>query len=89
MKLFSYLNYKKIFKQWRGVLIVAPSIVGLVIILRLAGWLQIWELMALDRFFSLRLSDLPDPPITIVGISVHLQENDRICMPKMVYGTKR
>lgn len=69
MNFFRYFNYKTFFKQWRGVLIAAPIIAGLVIILRLAGWLQIWELMALDRFFQLRPAELPDKRIVIVGIT--------------------
>jgi adenylate cyclase len=55
--------------QWRGVLIAAPSVAGLLIGLRLAGWLQGLELAALDQFFRLRPKEPVDPRIIIVGIN--------------------
>lgn len=55
--------------QWRGVLIAAPSVAGLLIGLRLAGLVQGLELAALDQFFRLRPKELVDPRIVIVGIN--------------------
>ena len=55
--------------QWRGILIVAPSVTGLLIGLRCAGWLQGIELAALDEFFRLRPKEPVDSRIVIVGIS--------------------
>src|ERR687886_32201 len=55
--------------QWRGVLITAPSVAGVLIALRLAGALQLLELVALDQFFRLRPLEPADPRIVIVTIS--------------------
>ncbi|MEP0786585.1 CHASE2 domain-containing protein [Coleofasciculus sp. FACHB-129] len=54
--------------QWRGVLITAPSIAGVLVALRLAGALQLLELVALDQFFRLRPLEPADPRIVIVTI---------------------
>lgn len=54
--------------EWRGVLVVAPSIAGLVVTLRLIGWLQPLELWAYDLSFRLRPLEPIDPRIVIVGI---------------------
>ncbi|MBD0346216.1 MAG: CHASE2 domain-containing protein, partial [Coleofasciculus sp. Co-bin14] len=55
--------------QWRGVLIAAPSVAGLLIGLRLAGWLQGVELAALDEFFRLRPTEPVDSRIVIVEVN--------------------
>ena len=55
--------------QWRGVLVAAPSVAGLLIGLRLAGWLQASELPALDQFFRLRPKEPVDSRIVIVEIN--------------------
>ncbi|HEY9743354.1 MAG TPA: adenylate/guanylate cyclase domain-containing protein [Coleofasciculaceae cyanobacterium] len=55
--------------QWRGVLIAAPSVTGLLIGLRVAGWLQGLELAALDQFFRLRPKEPVDSRIVIVEIN--------------------
>jgi adenylate cyclase len=55
--------------QWRGVLIAAPSVAGLLIGFRSAGWLQAVELAALDEFFRLRPKEPVDSRIVIVGIN--------------------
>lgn len=54
--------------QWRGVLITAPGVAGILIVLRLAGLLQPLELWALDQLFRLRPLEPEDPRIVIVGI---------------------
>ena len=54
--------------EWRGVLFTAPSVAGLLIVLRLAGWLQPLEWWALDQSFRLRPLESTDPRIVIVGI---------------------
>ena len=54
--------------QWRGVLITAPSVAGILIALHLAGALQLLELVALDQFFRLRPLEPTDPRIVIVTI---------------------
>lgn len=55
--------------EWRGVLVTAPSVAGLLIALRLAGLLQSLELWALDQYFRLRPLEPVDPRIVIVEIS--------------------
>ena len=55
--------------QWRGVLIAAPTVAGLVIGLRSLGWLQALELAALDQFLRLRPSEPIDSRIVIVEIN--------------------
>lgn len=54
--------------EWRRVFIIAPSVAGLLIILRLAALLQVLELSALDQFFRLRPVANPDSRIIIIGI---------------------
>ncbi|MBD2597586.1 adenylate/guanylate cyclase domain-containing protein [Nostoc spongiaeforme FACHB-130] len=55
--------------QWRGVLFAVPSMTALVIGLRLMGWLQLLELVALDHFFQMRPSESVDSRIVIVEIN--------------------
>jgi adenylate cyclase len=55
--------------EWRKVWIIAPSAAIVVILLRSSGWLQPFELMALDQLFQLRSREAADPRIVIVGIS--------------------
>ncbi|KAM3112337.1 CHASE2 domain-containing protein [Phormidesmis sp. 146-33] len=55
--------------QWRGVLITAPTVAGVLMGLRLTGVLQSLELAALDQFFLLRPAEAIDPRIAIVGIT--------------------
>ncbi|MEQ9367604.1 MAG: adenylate/guanylate cyclase domain-containing protein [Coleofasciculus chthonoplastes F3-SA18-01] len=54
--------------QWRGVFIAAPTVAGIVIGLRWAGWLQELELAALDQFFRWRPPEAVDSRIVIVEI---------------------
>jgi adenylate cyclase len=54
--------------EWRGILIAAPGAAGLVILLRLAGLLQLLEWAALDQFFRLRPPDPAEARIVIVAI---------------------
>jgi adenylate cyclase len=58
---------KQLWKS-RTVWITAPSAAGIVILLRLLGWLQPFEWMALDRAFLLRPVEPPDSRIVIVSI---------------------
>jgi adenylate cyclase len=55
--------------DWRGVWIGAPIVAGLVLALRIAGWLQPLEWMALDQYFRWRPPEPPDSRILIVGIN--------------------
>ncbi len=59
---------KKLTQQWHGVLIVAPSVAGLTIAIRMLGWLQPLELAALDVSFRARPPEPTDDRIVIVSI---------------------
>jgi CHASE2 domain-containing sensor protein/CheY-like chemotaxis protein len=54
--------------QRLGILITASSVAGVLVALRLAGTLQLLELIALDQFFRLRPLEPADPRIVIVTI---------------------
>lgn len=54
--------------QWRGVLIIAPVIAGLVIAGSLTGLLQLLEWATLDQYFRMRAQQPADPRIVIVTI---------------------
>jgi adenylate cyclase len=55
--------------DWRGVLVAAPSVAGLIMVLRLMGWLQSLEWSAFDQFFRTRPLEPIDSRIVIVGIN--------------------
>lgn len=55
--------------EWRGVLVTAPSVTGLLIALRFAGLLQSLELWTFDQYFRLRPLEAQDSRIVIVGIN--------------------
>lgn len=54
--------------RWRGVLITVPSIAGGLLLLRLAGALQMMELVALDQMFRLRPFEPTDSRIVLVTV---------------------
>ena len=54
--------------EWRGVLVAAPSVTGLIILLRLLGWLQPLDWLAFDYFLHLLPPESVDPRIVIVSI---------------------
>ena len=71
--------------QWRGVLIAAPSVAGLLIGLRSAGLLQAVELAALDEFFRRRPKEAVDSRIVIVEINEAIEvvlSSDRLAPQK-------
>lgn len=63
-----FKRLRQLIREWRGVIIAAPSTAGLLIVLRLAGFLQLLEWVALDSFFRLRPLEPADSRIVIVGI---------------------
>lgn len=63
-----WATLKQQLRRWRGVLVTVPSVAGGVLILRLAGALQLMELAALDQMFRLRPSEPADPRIVLVTI---------------------
>ncbi len=58
---------KRIWK-WRGILLAAPSVAGLVIGAGSIGVFQLLEWATLDRFFRLRPLEPPDPRVLVVTI---------------------
>lgn len=59
---------RKIIRQWRSVLIIAPSIAGLVIVANYLGLFQLLEWATLDQFFRLRPRESADSRIVIVTV---------------------
>ena len=59
---------KRLLWDWRGVWITAPMIAGLVILVRMIGFLQPWEWAAYDQYFRLRSVERRDNRIVVVGI---------------------
>ncbi len=62
------LKIQKLTSQWHGVLVVAPSVAGLTIAIRMLGWLQPLELAVFDLSFRLRPTEATDERIVIVSI---------------------
>ena len=54
--------------KWRGVLIIAPSVAGLVIAASSVGFFQLWEWVTYDHFFRLRPREPVDTRLVIVTI---------------------
>jgi adenylate cyclase len=54
--------------NWRVIFLIAPSVAGLIIALRVLGLLQIFELAALDQLFQLRPPEPPDSRIVVITI---------------------
>ncbi|MFW6263892.1 MAG: CHASE2 domain-containing protein [Cyanobacteriota bacterium] len=63
-----FLRLQQRFLNQRRVLLTSGSVAGFVILLRLAGVLQSWELAALDQLFGLRPIEDPEDRILIVEI---------------------
>lgn len=61
-------QFQKLLWEWRGVIITTPTVTGLVLMLRMSGFLQGWELRTLDLFFRWRPLELRDERIAIVEI---------------------
>ncbi|NET56110.1 MAG: CHASE2 domain-containing protein [Symploca sp. SIO2E6] len=61
-------NIKEPIKQWRGVLIIASSIAGLIIAGSTAGLFHLLEWVIFDQFFNLRPAEPIDERIVIVTI---------------------
>lgn len=57
-------------KLWekRGIVLIAPSVAGFVILIRVFGLLQLLELSIFDQLFRFRPLEKRDPRIVIVGI---------------------
>lgn len=62
-------TWKRLLWEWRGVWITAPSVAGLVILLRCLGLLQSFEWAAFDQYLRLRPPEAQDQRIVIVGIN--------------------
>ncbi|MFB2877836.1 CHASE2 domain-containing protein [Floridanema aerugineum] len=59
----------KIIRQWRSLLILAPTVAGLVIIGNYLGLFQLLEWATLDQFFRLRPRESVDSRIVIVTVN--------------------
>jgi adenylate cyclase len=63
------IRLKQLIWQWHVVLITASCIAGLVILIRLMGWLQPLEWAMYDQYFCWRPQEPTDPRIVLVQIS--------------------
>jgi adenylate cyclase len=72
--------------EWRGVFITAPTVAGLVILLRWVGLFQSWEWAAFDQYLRLRPLEPPDDRIVLVGIDeADIKEIGKAMIPDGVY----
>jgi len=55
--------------QWRGVWITAPTVTGLLFLLRLTGALQLLEWVSLDQYFRWRAPEPTDSRIVLVTVT--------------------
>ncbi len=77
---------KRLLWEWRGVWITAPTVAGLVIVLRMAGLLQPLEWAAFDQYLRLRPAEPRDDRIVIVGIDeADLQAIGQPIIPDAIY----
>lgn len=77
---------KRLVWEWRGVLISAPSVAGLVILLRFLGLFQSWEWSAYDQYLRLRPPERRDERIAIIGIDeADLRAIGQPLIPDQVY----
>ncbi len=80
-------------KQWqhhlwqkRGLLAIAPTIAGIVILLRSVGLFQAWEWAAFDQYMRLRPTEPPDSRIVLVGLDENdVSEIGQAIVPDAVY----
>ncbi|NET56634.1 MAG: adenylate/guanylate cyclase domain-containing protein [Symploca sp. SIO2E6] len=63
-----WAKLKKFLWQWRIVGLAIPSVTGLLILLRFAGFLQLWEWAVFDLYMRLSPMESPDNRVVIVGI---------------------
>ncbi|MCP2729595.1 CHASE2 domain-containing protein [Limnofasciculus baicalensis] len=77
---------KRVFWEWRGVWVTAPAVAGIVILLRLAGIFQSWELSVYDQYLRLRPPQPRDNRIAIVGFDeADVKESQNAIVPDGVY----
>ncbi|MBM0742885.1 adenylate/guanylate cyclase domain-containing protein [Phormidium sp. CLA17] len=60
--------FKQNLWRWRAVLIAVPTVAGVIMLLRIAGFLQMLELASLDQLFLLRPQEAIDSRILIVTV---------------------
>lgn len=63
-----WLKLRQQIERWRGVLLTAPSVAGLVIVAASTGCFQLLEWVTLDQFFRLRPQEPIDSRIVIITI---------------------
>ncbi len=80
------LGIKRLLWEWRGVWITAPTVAGLVILVRFFGLFQSWEWAAYDQYLRLRPTQPHDDRIVIVGIDeADLRSIGQPIIPDAVY----
>lgn len=63
--------------NWQNAIFTVTAISGLIISIRILGWLQPFELMALDIYFQLRPPEPLDSRIILVGVTEQDEKNLR------------
>ncbi|BAY30940.1 adenylate cyclase [Nostoc carneum NIES-2107] len=63
-----WTKLRQVLWQWRSLLIITPSVTGLIILLRFSGLLQFLEWATFDQYMRLRPQESRDDRIAIVGI---------------------
>ncbi|QIR40794.1 adenylate/guanylate cyclase domain-containing protein [Tolypothrix sp. PCC 7910] len=63
-----WTKLRQVLWQWRSLLIITPSVTGLIILLRFSGLLQFLEWATFDQYMRLRPQEPSDDRIAIVGI---------------------
>ncbi|MDZ8053866.1 MAG: CHASE2 domain-containing protein [Aulosira sp. ZfuVER01] len=63
-----WTKVRQLLWQWRSLWIITPSVAGLILLLRLSGFLQFPEWTLFDQYVRLRPPEPPDDRIVIVGI---------------------
>lgn len=77
---------KNLVWEWRGVWLSAPTITMLIIVIRLLGWLQPFELATFDLYLRLRPKEATDDRIVIVGINeTDIRKQKTAIFPDQVY----
>ncbi|NEQ53081.1 MAG: adenylate/guanylate cyclase domain-containing protein [Leptolyngbya sp. SIO3F4] len=79
------MNPKKLWWQWRGLAITAPTATLFVVLLRVVGLLQPLEWLAYDQYLQWRF-EKKDPRIAIVGIDEEdLRQQGQVTLSDAVY----
>ncbi|MBT9313156.1 CHASE2 domain-containing protein [Leptothoe kymatousa] len=79
------MNLKRLWWQWRGIVVAAPTMTIIIILLRALGLLQPLEWLTYDRYLQWR-PETPDTRVAIVGIDEEdIRQMGQAIIPDAVY----